>query len=104
MQINFGTSCLDVSFKNSMDGLLNTTIRGGTERIWFYQTCTAYGGYMTCDPDSDCLFTTVWWLVPLGHHCVQSPWLLTLEFNVEQCKLAYNITEDQVCACVTHWD
>ena len=38
-QIVFGPQCLDVSYKNSMDALLNTTIEGGHNRIWFYQTC-----------------------------------------------------------------
>jgi hypothetical protein len=66
VQLNYGSACIDVSFQDSMKGLLNTTIQGGKERIWFYQTCTMYGGYMTCDPDSKCLFTSVGPLADTG--------------------------------------
>ena len=46
----YGNSCIDVSYENSMDALLNTTLKGGMNRIWFFETCTLYGFYQTCDP------------------------------------------------------
>jgi len=82
--------CLDASFEDSMVGLIDTTLAENVDdraRVWFYQTCTEYGFYQTCDPSSQCPFTS-------------SPWMNTLESWTDQCKIAYNINPDQVEAGV----
>ena len=56
-------------------------------RIWFYQTCAEFGYYQTCDPGTDCPFTT-------------SPHLDRLEVSLEQCMLAFNMTPGQIEANV----
>ncbi len=81
--INQGTACMDVSYDAYLATLLNTTVAGGTERIWTYQTCAEFGFYQTCDPGSKCPFT-------------KSPWRDTLQFSLDLCRLAFNILPAQV--------
>lgn len=37
-----GTTCINVSHANTIEGLTNTTLEGGVARIWFYQVCCSF--------------------------------------------------------------
>ncbi|XP_022106762.1 thymus-specific serine protease-like isoform X1 [Acanthaster planci] len=51
------SNCSDVSFKDFLKQLQNTTFNyGSMARQWFYQTCTQFGYYQTCDKNSTCMF------------------------------------------------
>jgi serine protease 16 len=76
--ITQGGSCMVVNYKLTLDALSATSLIAGTERIWFYQTCTEFGFYQTCDPTSQCPFTT-------------SPWLDTLQASFDQCQFAFGV-------------
>mmetsp|Transcript_39364 Transcript_39364/g.47725 ORF Transcript_39364/g.47725 Transcript_39364/m.47725 type:complete len:538 (-) Transcript_39364:26-1639(-) len=76
-------ACMDVSYTDSILGLLNVTKAGGTDRVWFHQTCNEFGFYQTCDPTTQCIFT-------------QHPWLNNLTSNYKQCQLAFGISGEQV--------
>ena len=52
------------------------TLAGGGGRIWLWQTCTEFGFYQTCDPDSSCPFTS-------------SPWLNDLPSWAAVCRTAF---------------
>lgn len=82
-----GAQCLDVSYASYVATLLNTTVAGGVERIWTYETCNEFAFYQTCDPGSQCPFTT-------------HPWLDTLQFSLDLCALAFNISAAQVTESV----
>merc|ERR1712159_509228 len=76
VMLGAGSQCMRVpTAEENIAPLLNTTLTGGTMRIWTYQTCTEYGFYQTCDPGSGCIFTT-------------SPHLNTLQSYLDQCKAA----------------
>ena len=83
VNISTGGECLDVSYDNYVAQLLNTTLMGGVERIWTYQTCAEFGFYQTCDPGSQCPF-------------ISHPHLDDLQYSLDFCTLAFNITPDQV--------
>jgi hypothetical protein len=53
----------------------------GDARIWFYQTCSEFAFYQTCDPGSNCPFTQG---------------LNDLASNTNLCRIAYGITPDQI--------
>lgn len=46
------------------------------DRVWFWQTCTSYGFYQTCDPDSACPFTS-------------DPHTNSLQDSLDDCKTAF---------------
>jgi serine protease 16 len=71
--------CVDASYATDVAGLTDVSLEGGDARVWFYQTCTEFGFYQVCDPDSQCPFTS-------------SPWLNRLPTWFAQCELAYNIS------------
>lgn len=75
-------------YADNIAPLLNTTLEGGTARIWTYQTCSEFGFYQTCDPATDCIFTS-------------SPHLNTLDSYYDQCEKAFGITGIQVEAAVS---
>uniref|UniRef100_A0A7S0WWE3 Thymus-specific serine protease n=1 Tax=Pyramimonas obovata TaxID=1411642 RepID=A0A7S0WWE3_9CHLO len=75
-----GGYCVDVDDSADVRALTNTTLKGGKARVWFYQTCTEFGFYQTCDPDSHCPFTS-------------KPWMSTLESWYAQCELAYGVQD-----------
>mmetsp|Transcript_16669 Transcript_16669/g.39908 ORF Transcript_16669/g.39908 Transcript_16669/m.39908 type:complete len:511 (+) Transcript_16669:16-1548(+) len=83
----FGPSCLPSSYAAQVRGLTNTTKVGGTDRVWFWQTCTEFAFYQTCDPGSRCPFTS-------------TPHLNTLQSYFDMCELAYGISGAQVEAAV----
>jgi len=79
---SYGDQCVNVDFGEYENGyFVNTTLTGGTGRVWFYQTCNEFAFYQTCDEDSNCPFTKG---------------LNTLEWNLKQCEAAFNISADQV--------
>jgi len=80
--ITQGGSCMVVNYKLTLAALQDTSLIAGTNRIWFYQTCTEFGFYQTCDPDSQCPFTT-------------SPWLDTLQSSLSECQFAYDVLDHQ---------
>lgn len=41
--LSVGRDCLDVSYKNMLKYLMDTTVGGGSIRQWIYQTCTEFG-------------------------------------------------------------
>lgn len=71
--------CSDVSYADEITALRNTSLAAGGVRSWLYQTCTEFGFYQTCDPDSECIFTS-------------SPHLNTLESNFDMCKQVFDIS------------
>ena len=75
-------SCLPIVI-DSGKSLLNTTLEGGQDRVWEWQTCTEFGFYQTCNPGSNCPFTS-------------EPHYNNLQFYLDQCKVAYGITEEMV--------
>lgn len=87
VNVTQGPACMDTSYANYKATITNTTVAGGTNRIWLYQTCAEFGFYQTCEPDTHCPFTAEQGLVDL-------PWLL------QDCLTAFNITPEQVEANV----
>mmetsp|Transcript_40824 Transcript_40824/g.95387 ORF Transcript_40824/g.95387 Transcript_40824/m.95387 type:complete len:324 (+) Transcript_40824:307-1278(+) len=77
-RITFGSSCVDVDYKEEIASLTNTTLQGGVGRIWFWQTCTEFAFYQTCDPGTRCPFT-------------KSPHLNNLQSYFDQCEAAFGI-------------
>eukprot|EP00475_Leptophrys_vorax_P015941 TRINITY_DN22328_c0_g1_i2.p1 TRINITY_DN22328_c0_g1~~TRINITY_DN22328_c0_g1_i2.p1 ORF type:complete len:317 (-),score=63.01 TRINITY_DN22328_c0_g1_i2:51-1001(-) len=78
----FGSSgCVSVDHNAYMDSLLNTTIEGGVNRIWLYQTCTEFAGYMTCE---------------VGSQCIYSQGLNTIDKQLAICEQAFQIPATQV--------
>jgi len=55
---------------------------GGQERVWFYQTCTEFGFFQTCDPNTNCIFTS-------------DPWLNDLQSYYDLCEVAFDVTSNQ---------
>jgi len=79
-----GGQCTSIDYyAENIAPLLNTTLAGGTARIWTYQTCTEYGFYQTCDPGTKCIFTS-------------APHLNTLDSYYDQCQKAFGISGLQV--------
>ncbi|KAJ1484340.1 serine carboxypeptidase S28-domain-containing protein [Baffinella frigidus] len=74
-----GGECLDASYEANVAMLQNTTLAGGWERVWYYQTCAEFGFYQTCDPGTKCPFTT-------------APHLNSLQTYYDLCQLAFNIS------------
>jgi serine protease 16 len=83
----FFGSCVDANATADVQGLVNTTIEGGGDRTWFYQTCTEFAFYQTCDPGSDCIFTT-------------SPHYNDIDSYASQCMLAFSINSSLTQAAV----
>mmetsp|Transcript_7109 Transcript_7109/g.13494 ORF Transcript_7109/g.13494 Transcript_7109/m.13494 type:complete len:545 (-) Transcript_7109:239-1873(-) len=81
-------SCLDASYANDVKAITDTSLERGGGRVWFYQTCTEFGFYQTCDPDSKCPF-------------MSTPWLDTLQSYYHLCTIAYNISAQQVDSVVS---
>lgn len=69
-------SCLGLGREATTAALTNTTLEGGIARVWFWQTCTQFGFYQTCDPDSACPF-------------MSEPWLSTVDANLADCATAF---------------
>jgi len=69
--------------------LTDTSIAGGQDRVWFWQTCTAYGFYQTCDPDSACMFT-------------RDPHVTSLEDSLQDCVLAFGDAGSRADAAVAY--
>jgi hypothetical protein len=70
-------SCLDVSYADSMVGILNTTVDfQNNMRQWTYQTCNEFGYFQTTDDSA-----------------VNQPFgsFVNLEFYTQQCQQAFNI-------------
>jgi serine protease 16 len=83
----FFGSCVDANATADVQGLVNTTILGGSDRTWFYQTCTEFGFYQTCDPGSNCIFTT-------------NPHYNNIDSYQSQCMLAFSINSSLTQAAV----
>jgi serine protease 16 len=80
-QQQFGGQCVYVNHDATIASLTNTSIASGDARIWFYQTCSEFAFYQTCDPGSKCPFTQ-------GLNDIAS--------NTNLCRIAYDITPDQI--------
>lgn len=72
--------CLDVSYGNNKYWT-NTTVAGGSGRIWLYQTCSEFAFYQTCEVGSNCIFTQG---------------LSTLASFTNVCEDAFGISPEQV--------
>jgi len=89
----YGTNAMGVEYDDTIAFMKDETLDGASdtdvfcERCWFYQTCTEVGFYQTCDPDSDCPFTS-------------SPWVNTLSMNLDLCTHAFGISNTSVLANV----
>jgi serine protease 16 len=80
-------SCVDANATADVQGLVNTTIEGGGDRTWFYQTCTEFAFYQTCDPGSQCIFT-------------REPHYNNIDSYQSQCMLAFAINSSVTQAAV----
>uniref|UniRef100_A0AAY4DN04 Uncharacterized protein n=1 Tax=Denticeps clupeoides TaxID=299321 RepID=A0AAY4DN04_9TELE len=69
-----GRSCLDVSRARTIAELRNTSdsVAQSGYRQWFYQTCTEFGFFQTCE-DSSCPFSSIpgWTLSLEAELCTQ---------------------------------
>ncbi|KAM3910559.1 thymus-specific serine protease [Leptodactylus fuscus] len=76
-----GLKCVENSYEKSLADIKNTSISlvGVGERQWYYQTCTEFGYYQTCE-DSSCPF---------------SP-LMTLKSQLDLCTEIFQIPPDSV--------
>jgi len=83
----FDGACVDANATADVQGLLNTTIEGGQDRTWFYQTCTEWAFYQTCDPGSQCIFTT-------------APHYNNIDTYASLCMLAFSINASLTQAAV----
>ncbi|XP_030633836.1 thymus-specific serine protease [Chanos chanos] len=69
------TPCLDASHEQTIEELSNTTVtKTGSSRQWYYQTCTEFGFYQTCE-DASCPFSR----------------MLTLQSQTELCPQVFDI-------------
>ena len=68
--------CVGGSYASAVAELTDVSLEGGTARVWFWQTCTAFGFYQTCDSDSACPF-------------MRTPWLSNLSASLEDCRIAF---------------
>jgi serine protease 16 len=73
-----GGTCISANYELLVKALQDTSLAGGEYRAWLYQTCTEFGFYQTCDPDSQCIFTT-------------DPWLNTVGWQESLCQAAFGI-------------
>uniref|UniRef100_H3BFZ0 Serine protease 16 n=1 Tax=Latimeria chalumnae TaxID=7897 RepID=H3BFZ0_LATCH len=80
MQSSF-LKCVDYSYQKSLAELSTTNIsaKGIGLRQWYYQTCTEFGYYQTCEDDS----------------CVFSP-LMTLSSQLDLCTRVFGISAKSV--------
>jgi serine protease 16 len=77
LQANKG-ECLDFSWADVIAGLSNTTADpASNERQWYWQTCTEFGYYQTCDANTTCPF--------------KSPAALDLSLQVGLCTQVYGV-------------
>ncbi|XP_036412319.1 thymus-specific serine protease [Colossoma macropomum] len=76
-------SCLEVSWAKTIQYFNQTTDESFGYRQWFYQTCTEFGFYQTCE-DSSCLFSHMRTLQTQTQLCL-------LLFNISQHTLPANI-------------
>ncbi|XP_073780478.1 thymus-specific serine protease [Danio rerio] len=74
--------CLDVSHEKLFLELNNTTATS-SYRQWFYQTCTEFGFYQTCEDDS-CPFSR----------------RFTLQSQTELCSRLFNISQDSLLVSI----
>ncbi|XP_048378159.1 thymus-specific serine protease [Stegostoma tigrinum] len=77
--------CVDNSYQNALANLRSTEVKPYTvaERQWYYQTCTEFGYYQTCEDKS----------------CPLSRWL-TLQFQVDICAQVFGIDPGSVQGAV----
>ncbi|KNC46087.1 prolylcarboxypeptidase [Thecamonas trahens ATCC 50062] len=81
--------CLNVSYTGEMAALMDThpdpNSVNAIMRSWTWQTCTEYGYYQVCNPDSDCI-------------SVSSPHLNDIESYLVQCKQAFGVSPAETYA------
>ncbi len=85
--VSTSSSCVGPGYAAAAAALTDTTLEGGGARVWLWQTCTAFGFYQTCDPDSACPFVT-------------NPWLSNLSASLADCALAFGDEGQSVHAAV----
>ncbi|XP_053329902.1 thymus-specific serine protease [Spea bombifrons] len=78
---SMGLSCVDNSYESAVKDLSSTEVNpvGVGERQWYYQTCTEFGYYQTCE----------------GSSCPFSP-LITLQSQLDLCSRVFRIPVDSV--------
>jgi len=83
--------CLDFSWASYVDGYRNESaaLPLSGDRSWLWQTCTEFGFYQTCDPGTQCPFTS-------------DPHLSTVKFNTDLCEELFGITIDQVAFSINN--
>ena len=86
--ISRGGECLNANYFEMLDGLKNEALADDrTDRVWFYQTCSEFAFYQTCDPGSKCPFTSL-------------PHLNTVESYTSLCTLVFGIEHSTVAELV----
>jgi len=69
--------CKEVNFQLMIDYLSDSsTPTSANDRSWYYQTCTEFGFYQTCENNSNCPFAK-------GHH--------SLDLDLELCEKSFGI-------------
>ena len=76
-------SCVDVNYKDYVDYFSTPKSSNANARAWFYQTCTEFGFYQTCNVDSNCPYGK-------GHHDVSR--------DLEACGTWFGIKSDDAVA------
>ncbi|XP_066494796.1 thymus-specific serine protease [Tiliqua scincoides] len=83
---NLNTQCMQNSHQQELQNLRNTNISVGGigERQWFFQTCTEFGYYQTCE-NSSCPFSQ----------------FMTLQYSLDICKQVFNISSGSIQEAVS---
>eukprot|EP01044_Picomonas_judraskeda_P000206 COSAG03_NODE_8_length_24035_cov_36.331885_20_plen_1405_part_00 len=89
MSHNVGRTCIELGpdVEGKAAAAMVSPSLNSSRRIWFYQTCAEFGFYQTCDPGTNCPFTT-------------TPHLDTLEVSLAQCEAAFGMTPGEIAANV----
>jgi len=72
--------CIGETYDEFLDYFSSVESRIDNDRSWYWQTCTEFGWYQTCDSDSNCPFLK----------------LKPVSLYLEMCQVAYGVSEDDV--------
>lgn len=74
-------TCKNIKWKEYLDYYMTPVKQNANDRSWLYQTCSEFGFYQTCNPDSHCPYAR-------GYHDVSR--------DLELCQAAFGIDPDTV--------
>lgn len=97
--LTYQGQCIDSSYQQALQQMMNTTWAGGQDaRVWFYQTCTQFGYFQTCDPGSQCPFTTS----PHVNNIDQWNRLCTEVFKIQPVTIYQNVDQSNLFSGSDH--